>query len=1493
MVYDQFLGINVKRLLFKGEKQVSFNGRVTYGGRYLLNHQLRQNIEASVSEILNYYDTDMMIDGAKTTSHARGLIGYTPQTYLTTLGMQEKSIFGFWKAMLHNKGSNFSIDAFINSSRYKTANVDEYWAYKLAEFGDARPKAFPEIKLESYMSRTQFTKFQFIDNSIDVDQEITGFIPVYQDDDNMWFTLDDIGTFQYFEATVIANVELLIDPKVQLYNLEVNGKTIYADYVEIYVENSSGYDMAPYDTVPLDEPNDHMIPTEMSGFDVVAIDDTLLNFDSSYNLLKGDRYMTITGYDMATVDDQYLNFDDTYTLWSTDLGYALINACTLKVFDESLYGKKIIVRCYGPDTHKYNPAKVIDYRNNVVTYDNMILWDPARGLHSPDAIEIVDMIDNTDPARYNTSTKTINNVNYDINNPWEEREVGTVWWNTKNLDYIPYFDAKIFTDVNERISRWGAISDASSVDVAEWTEVTVPPNQYLNEIDKQSKDPKIASKLVYTGEPAFNQLYSRDRAWRYRPIAWKYSSNPILKPRDFKTSGSTDVQTLSMPPMMNDQISSHDYVATQKTRDFKTTGLTDIMLMSVAPGPSVAVLTKGNFLSYDLNSSSAFSFCETGSDELPLRPIGQANIIDNEFYIIGTRDDPFTAGHVAYDPMYFASVNVFVTEDPMSRIKDNLGQLIFSNETVEITTTTPDSTTTSTSTTSTYYGMTSVSCPFHGTGFKIGDVLSFDGLIGTIVPATIQVTTIDTISSSEYYAINAIHGATFGVGSGMPGTPAPGSGYQVGDVLTLTGIPGTVEPSIIQVTVLGGFNGEIGGMDQLNPGKYLNLISPSTLIGVTGGHGTGATFVVTSMHQVAGSVTGSNGSILGVTLLTPGKYLVSTPPNQLLSATGGSGSGASFTALYDSHQETINSGGGSGGSGGSGEGGSTSTFEKYIVVTGLNTGITQKIKIAQPAATDGSLISYVFDDIGIIVSGKTTGLWSTLSNDDRITTIANEFGNSDNDVSVYAASNIDILVPFVLPSGEVMKKLPGITSYPYGYWIGWDIPTSTQLANDNTYPYNNWEPWYGDYINIGSYLPDVVPSIISELKDEPIHNGATINMYDYAWGNWILLSDYVRSVKYDESETFAEDNFKFDPSLIFTNDQVFVYKNEMFVSADKYSLYRDGSGTVMAFPKISLRLGDKLKVVIRCIKPSVAALAFDPSVKPSADNPLQLTQYKYDYQYTYKNVYDKEGLLIKTLYYYWVKNKIGNQGRNMSLKAASMLLKNNTNSFAILEGIKPRYDAHPPRYTQFIIYDLNQIAKKDSTYKLRFTKNCILRDDSDQMNLKNIHTEWQLIKASQRTKIPSQLWTLLTNAVCQSNLIGEMLPSNRRTKYDALHGTRTRFGFLPDQIFVDSNLAITSIKNTIRNTKLTIINQSAGGVEIVDTISFAGFDINALDDYFSTSDKARMFMHQLWENAKGIQVNEIFFEVLYDALSENYEFTDIIKTSLLSAHSIKLISAGN
>lgn len=426
LLYDPFSGARVVTYKFNGRRQATATFRPEFGGHYLVGDSVRQNLQASTDNITNFFDPNHAFENETTTRHALALLGFNTKTYFDNLDISDKSQFNFWRGLIQSKGTNLSIDAYLNNNRFTDAKIDEYWAYKIATYGDARQHSYPELKLNVDDSLQQFTQLQF-----DAITPLDNFTQINRFDEARWFSIDDLDHDAYFKAEVLGSFYL---------------------------------------------------PNAIAG----------------------------TNYTLPFVADKLIGTN-----------FTSLNATTVTA---TVTGP-MAVAGYGPATPRYNPIKLFNYVSNELVKE-IPLWHPAISQHTPTALESINVISNQNPAKYNFSTQVANNNTYDPLRPWGSNELGRVWFDTRNLSYIPYSDETIFPNRPERLSRWGTLADFSTIDVYEWVQSTVPPSKYNALAALQAGDADLDPATKAAGEVALQESYVRDRIWGIRPIAWSYSSVP-------------------------------------------------------------------------------------------------------------------------------------------------------------------------------------------------------------------------------------------------------------------------------------------------------------------------------------------------------------------------------------------------------------------------------------------------------------------------------------------------------------------------------------------------------------------------------------------------------------------------------------------------------------------------------------------------------------------------------------------------------------------------------------------------------------------------------------------------------------------------------------------------------------------------------------------------------------------------------------------------------
>lgn len=629
LIFDPFLGQQTSRIFVEGQKQTTFTGRIDFGGHFLVGDEMRRNVESSISNIINLYDSTSKNADLAETERARALLGFQKKDYFADRGSPDLTEFRFWQGMIANKGTNFSIDSYVNSAKYKTAKLDEYWAYKIATYGDARPVELPELKIEPADCSGQRTNYLFLeDDQVEVlkllkgdggfdlpDYDVTpydvqaiyasvdyfgtelfdpnGAVIIRPDDEARWFRYIDLHAFQYFVAERLAG-ELVITPNSldQIFVVnDANGNPVRADVFELvdtsFIDNSEAYDELPYDTEPFD--------SVMTG----------VYFEN------GDL---IPGSDPPTY---------------TDPKFVRLNHSSFKIVDPILLNRSFRVRAYAPAFRQYSPSTIFDYKNNVTVRNDVIWWDPARGVHHPEAIATVDYQCGNDPARYNVSVLNDRNANLEKYKPWGESQVGKVWWNKLHLGYQAYSDTKLYPDLQERLARWGAPADYSKVEAYEWVKSDKPPTEYDGD-----------------GIPALKRLVKRDRTWWQRTVAWRLSTNPAIDARSFSAYQPAKLQVL---------VTGGKGTTTLKSGSLKDAGL--------IKGSKFAGATYSTLAKTDAELTKVWGQATLTSD--PYLTLGSAN---------GYADGALFGGNI------YATFEAELDEATLSFRSDILGQYKLENE---------------------------------------------------------------------------------------------------------------------------------------------------------------------------------------------------------------------------------------------------------------------------------------------------------------------------------------------------------------------------------------------------------------------------------------------------------------------------------------------------------------------------------------------------------------------------------------------------------------------------------------------------------------------------------------------------------------------------------------------------------------------------------------------------------------------------------------------
>ena len=540
LLYDPFIGLNITKIELNFERQVEFTQRPNMGGYYLetffnQNADLNRNIEASIEDLRHAYDTYVIPENNIFAEHSRKSLGYEgTKTYLDDLNLNDKSQFAFWRGQIQHKGALNAIDAFINSRRFIDAKVDEFWAYKIAEFGSSNEKEYPEMYITSEDARSNDFRVEFVtaENPIPDDT----FTAIQVTDEDRWYnqpdqieTLRDNGQHMYFDMKLCSTVTMggPTGLTTDLYRHDLKG-----DLVTITVNRENENDYLVYnpdDNRTLADTGQWLTTWDLSVKVILFPNSSLLNnagpqtdddfiVDANHLTIWLDGVELVPGLDYGEVEaatpgspslsqgtssaielKKHVVFDGTQYIEALikpvtlipDVHFEYVNSNIVRLMYteiiDSTLTTDITIWSYVLDENSQNPARLVDRETDTLITPIQV-WDPARNHNYYNSEHNINLWNVNDPAYYNNDVNATpvrsdsvdwdNTYHWGNPNPWGVNEVGTTWIDSLELDYVPYYDTYAFPDTESRLRLWGQRAPWASGTIYEWVKSDVPPEEW-------------------------------------------------------------------------------------------------------------------------------------------------------------------------------------------------------------------------------------------------------------------------------------------------------------------------------------------------------------------------------------------------------------------------------------------------------------------------------------------------------------------------------------------------------------------------------------------------------------------------------------------------------------------------------------------------------------------------------------------------------------------------------------------------------------------------------------------------------------------------------------------------------------------------------------------------------------------------------------------------------------------------------------------------------
>jgi hypothetical protein len=206
----------------------------------------------------------------------------------------------------------------------------------------------------------------------------------------------------------------------------------------------------------------------------------------------------------------------------------------------------------------------------------------------------------------------------------------------------------------------------------------------------------------------------------------------------------------------------------------------------------------------------------------------------------------------------------------------------------------------------------------------------------------------------------------------------------------------------------------------------------------------------------------------------------------------------------------------------------------------------------------------------------------------------------------------------------------------------------------------------------------------------------------------------------------------------------------------------------------------------------------------------------------------------------------------------------------------------PLHFAQAIVHGLRGYVDDTNRYVLRFLRDFTLRDNlaygTTPLQLKDRHEEWKLFRQSQLDTIDRYMWDAITESIIGYKLTNPSIrvPSLDRQLYDTTYGTQTQYGLGQGQAFVNGPMAL----NTIQS----YLNDASNNFYPIDMdVFFATYNFNTPQNIID-------IMDIIYTTFSYINVNNIYFSVLQDALTLQPQFAGLMKTSAIALYGVELLN---
>ena len=538
--------------------------------------QLVANFDYRVNQISDYYSVSAEGLGTAQRSLARHLIGYQPREYLSNLAEDEVTQFQLYRGFIREKGTISAISKVfdkISRNNEPSVSLKEEWAFKVGEYGGTDQIIESEFTLQKEnfkvnpqplllvdslpsvvvldknyrVARADFTVNNYnlavnvVSDNVKL-QRTAGYVATTQID-RILKTKDDILDLEFEDVPMLSHLWITFNSNtwtVLRYDVDTDLKVVDAllsgEVVSLSFNDdhnfSEGDIISVYNVVGLSKfykiigatSNSVIIEIDESVDEVEVIDDSTTGVgyftDARYSSLSDVDTNTATSLPIGSklwIDN---NGDDNWIViekrQQTDSGQLLGTAWT--ILNQQL---PLI------DVDKVLSIALYDPKNNLKIQD-LDFIDAPKGKILNVAEQEIKFKTMYDPAVY--SFADIDRVEVDETIAWAEKHVGELWW---DLSTVKWVEAEQ-QDISYRISKWNELAVGASIDVYEWVETELLPDEWEEVADtNEGITAGISGTPKYIDTPAFTVKEYRNPATEQitRRTYYYWVKNTVIIPR--------------------------------------------------------------------------------------------------------------------------------------------------------------------------------------------------------------------------------------------------------------------------------------------------------------------------------------------------------------------------------------------------------------------------------------------------------------------------------------------------------------------------------------------------------------------------------------------------------------------------------------------------------------------------------------------------------------------------------------------------------------------------------------------------------------------------------------------------------------------------------------------------------------------------------------------------------------------------------------------------